>query len=326
MLTLERKANLVDYILIKLSANFLTTDLINVNIIRDDTGEVSVAFHEIFAAFYAGIDLTNLINQTHKVGSGICLVDKDETLMLRDSLREQSSNNRNIKVPRLMASELTEKPLLSVRDKRLLKNLAVDTDVQYVRSFFNKNADGLPTVTSAMRLYNLSRKDATTVCAMDSLVPIFDAIDSYHSKLSRGDEVINSFIAKDSQHHFDRFTQLVVDTAYTHYTLMRFFANKATSHQIAALTLPILISARSRIRFTCVYSSQIEKYRKQHSRTTPSRILTMNEKMAIHELYEKLKIELNSEAEAMIRVAELLNKDILQFRDILKRQRREGTK
>ena len=52
----------------------------------------------------------------------------------------------------------------------------------------------------------------------------------------------------------------------------------------------------------------------------------MNEKMAIHELYEKLKIELNLKRKQSIRVAELLNKDILQFRDILKRQRREGTK
>lgn len=59
MLTLERKANLVDYILIKLSASFLTTDFINVNIIPDDTGEVSVAFHEIFAAFYGNYSPTS---------------------------------------------------------------------------------------------------------------------------------------------------------------------------------------------------------------------------------------------------------------------------
>lgn len=324
LLSLTQRNGISENILRHLGATFLRTNLLNSYFQTDDSFQGRAAIHECVRAYFNNVNLSEYISQIHSKTTGICFIDLDPTIELQREIQADVNHKMKTVVNPILVEDMDQKRFYNPTDKRIARNLAIDTDSQIVREVLLLSDEEFFTVSQLIQLLDCTAEEAECIKKMPSIVTFYDAISQYHHDVCDNEIVITSIFGIGQEEHLKRFKKLLIDTVYTHFTVMRLIANKATTEQINEFNFPVRINARTRTRFTLIYEPIISEYRHKVGRFTTPRQYTTKEKIDLVIILKKLQNKFKSDAELLIHAAEQSNKDIIQFRDILKVIKKEN--
>lgn len=308
------RTSIAVHIITYMTASFLREETCNIVFSEDETLQARVAMQDLIRWDFNGINIVDQIKVVHDEMDGICFVDPQETIQLRNKVIEYiGAENMPINQEPEPEYEKTKQKFFHY-DHRLLRKLSLETDLKIVREYIALYRAIKPTPDMLMDMFGFSRAEAESVCLVESFTPIYDSLFSFNEDKAYKLVTLTSLFARDNQESMQVLKTLILATAKTHNSIIRLLANKATASQINSFNFPVKVSIRSRKRLMHIYAYQIFKIRQSYNREE-KRVTSIKEKMNMIKVLEELQNSGEySPVDCLIRASEITNRDIIQFR------------